>query len=52
MINMFLNGKVEPYVYLERTGPRDMGATATCEIETEHDKDAQAQFERTQAIAK
>uniref|UniRef100_A0A915KY28 C3H1-type domain-containing protein n=1 Tax=Romanomermis culicivorax TaxID=13658 RepID=A0A915KY28_ROMCU len=37
---------------IERTGPRDMGATATCEIETEHDKDAQAQFERTQAIAK
>jgi hypothetical protein len=29
-------------------GPKDMGATARSEIDTEHDKDYQAQFERTQ----
>jgi len=29
-----------------------MGATATLEIETEQDKDAQAQFERTLNVAK
>lgn len=29
-----------------------MGATATLEIETEFEKDAQSQFERTQALKK
>lgn len=34
------------------SGPSDMGATATIEIETEIDRDAQAQFERALAINK
>lgn len=31
-------------------GPEDMGATATYELDTERDKDAQAIFERSQKI--
>lgn len=31
-------------------GPDDMGATATYELDTERDKDAQAIFERSQKI--
>lgn len=31
-------------------GPEDMGATATYELDTEKDKDAQAIFERSQKI--
>lgn len=34
----------------ELSGPRDMGATARSEIDTEYDKDAQAQFERVQQM--
>jgi RING finger protein 113A len=34
----------------EPEGPRDMGATATLEIETEKDKDARAIFEKAQKI--
>lgn len=34
----------------EMTGPRDMGATAELEIETDKDRDAQTIFERSQAI--
>ncbi|KAI0235336.1 Ring finger protein 113A [Lamellibrachia satsuma] len=33
-------------------GPGDMGATRTYELDTEHDKDAQAVFERSQQINK
>ena len=33
-----------------RMGPGDMGATATVEIDTPHDRDAQALFEKSQAI--
>jgi RING finger protein 113A len=33
-----------------RTGPRDMGATATYELDTEFDRDTQAAFERAQKI--
>lgn len=36
----------------ERVGPSDMGATARSEIDTEFDKDAQAQFERVQQMIK
>ncbi|VDD92175.1 unnamed protein product [Enterobius vermicularis] len=36
----------------DRAGPSDMGATATSEIDTEADRDAQAQFERVQAALK
>lgn len=36
----------------ESTLPRDMGATATLEIETERDRDAQAVFEKAQQINK
>ncbi|KAF4527249.1 hypothetical protein B566_EDAN015922 [Ephemera danica] len=36
----------------DREGPRDMGATATVETETELSKDAQAIFERSLAINK
>lgn len=36
----------------DREGPQDMGATAIIEIETEKDRDAQAQFERALAINK
>lgn len=31
-------------------GPDDMGATATYQLDTERDKDAQAIFERSQKI--
>lgn len=31
-------------------GPEDMGATATYQLDTERDKDAQAIFERSQKI--
>lgn len=31
-------------------GPEDMGATATYQLDTERDKDAQAIFERSQQI--
>lgn len=30
------------------SGPRDQGATATLEVDTDHSRDAQAQFERVQ----
>lgn len=36
----------------ERAGPSDMGATAVNEVDTEADRDAQAQFERVQAALK
>ncbi|KAI1707963.1 zinc finger c-x8-C-x5-C-x3-H type (and similar) domain-containing protein [Ditylenchus destructor] len=36
----------------ERAGPRDMGATARSEIDTDHTHDAQAQFERVQKLLK
>lgn len=36
----------------ERAGPSDMGATATNEIDTDLNSDAQAQFERVQQILK
>ena len=36
----------------QRAGPSDMGATATVEVDIELDKDAQAIFERAQAIQK
>ena len=36
----------------DRFGPKDMGATARSEIDTETTKDAQAQFERVQAMVK
>lgn len=31
-------------------GPEDMGATATYQLDTERDKDAQAIFERSQKV--
>ncbi|KAI1730508.1 zinc finger c-x8-C-x5-C-x3-H type (and similar) domain-containing protein [Ditylenchus destructor] len=36
----------------ERAGPRDMGATARSEIDTDHARDAQSQFERVQKMLK
>lgn len=36
----------------EREGPRDMGATATIQFETEKDRDAQAIFERSLQVNK
>ncbi|XP_048729316.1 E3 ubiquitin-protein ligase RNF113A-like isoform X2 [Ostrea edulis] len=41
-----------PMVQGKREGPDDMGATATVEIDTERDKDAQAIFEKSQEISK
>jgi hypothetical protein len=35
-----------------KEGPDDQGATRTYELDTEHDKDAQAIFERAQNINK
>ena len=39
-------------VFQKRVGPDDMGATATLEIETELDKDAQAVYERSLQVQK
>ena len=36
----------------ESSGPRDLGATARLEIDTAHDVDYQAQFERVQKALK
>ena len=36
----------------EREGPRDMGATATLETETQHDRDARAIMERAEKMKK
>ena len=45
--------RCEPMFALQkREGPDDMGATATYELDTEKDKDAQAIFERSLQINK
>lgn len=38
------------YSWKKPVGPEDMGATATYELDTERDNDAQAIFERSQKI--
>lgn len=40
------------YVTQKRLGPQDMGATATLEIDTELDNDAQAIYERSLQVQK
>ena len=46
---MHQNDKTASFLQ-QRTGPQDMGATATYELDTEKDKDAQSVFERAQKI--
>uniref|UniRef100_A0AAX7V098 Ring finger protein 113A n=1 Tax=Astatotilapia calliptera TaxID=8154 RepID=A0AAX7V098_ASTCA len=42
--------RVNPMIQRKPEGPEDMGATATYQLDTEKDKDAQAIFERSQKI--